>query len=744
MINCKSNCVSSIALAFCLGATPSVCGAELAEKFVEEIVIVGEVMGELGLAQPSDAGSRLGLSLLETPATLEIIDATTMRARGYKQVAEAVQSLPGVVAGESPAAPSTFSMRGFTRSQITILRDGLWVGPANMVMRPQNTFNLDRIEVLRGPNSVLHGQGAVAGTINTVNKSAEIGEPKTLDVLASYGRHDTYQIGVGAGGALSDSVWYRADVSQRASDGYVDRMDPSSLNATASLLWQASDGLSVKLSVDYLNDDLADYWGTPLVPTAAARRPMNNVISTTTGETLDEATRFRNYNVSDSRAESDQLFVRADVTWAPSENLTFKNTLYKFDADREWLNAEGYIYCTQVVDVCRQTGEIQRYYGYFFVFHDQDLIGNRFTAQYDFEVAGMENRWLGGFEITHLDFERSRGFRRSEPLAPGDSVDPFSPTPGRYGAVELRGVSPTDIETRAVFVEDRLQISDRLSLVAALRYEEMALDRENFNAAGVLEASSFDRDFDWMSWRLGAVFNITENIVAYAQYSDAKDPVNSNIFLVSAGEDFDLTDAQQWEVGLKAIFMEGRAEATVAYFDIERDDVLEQIGVDSAANVGGRASHGIEVSATLAASEQLQVGANAAYTDAEFSRSANFVSFAGNTPPNVPEWTANLWASYDLENLPLEIGASLRYVDDRFGDNANNITLKSYVLADVFAAWTHKNIRVSARANNVANEEYVSWSDVFYLGQTDPGFLYANQVLIGSPRTYELSIEASL
>jgi iron complex outermembrane receptor protein len=744
MINCKSNCVSSIALVFCLGATPSVCGAELAEKFVEEIVIVGEVMGELGLAQPSDAGSRLGLSLLETPATLEIIDATTMRARGYKQVAEAVQSLPGVVAGESPAAPSTFSMRGFTRSQITILRDGLWVGPANMVMRPQNTFNLDRIEVLRGPNSVLHGQGAVAGTINTVNKSAEIGEPKTLDVLASYGRHDTYQIGVGAGGALSDSVWYRADVSQRASDGYVDRMDPSSLNATASLLWQASDGLSVKLSVDYLNDDLADYWGTPLVPTAAARRPMNNVISTTTGETLDEATRFRNYNVSDSRAESDQLFVRADVTWAPSENLTFKNTLYKFDADREWLNAEGYIYCTQVVDVCRQTGEIQRYYGYFFVFHDQDLIGNRFTAQYDFEVAGMENRWLGGFEITHLDFERSRGFRRSEPLAPGDSVDPFSPTPGRYGAVELRGVSPTDIETRAVFVEDRLQISDRLSLVAALRYEEMALDRENFNAAGVLEASSFDRDFDWMSWRLGAVFNITENIVAYAQYSDAKDPVNSNIFLVSAGEDFDLTDAQQWEVGLKAIFMEGRAEATVAYFDIERDDVLEQIGVDSAANVGGRASHGIEVSATLAASEQLQVGANAAYTDAEFSRSANFVSFAGNTPPNVPEWTANLWASYDLENLPLEIGASLRYVDDRFGDNANNITLKSYVLADVFAAWTHKNIRVSARANNVANEEYVSWSDVFYLGQTDPGFLYANQVLIGSPRTYELSIEASL
>ena len=733
-----------ITLLVTLAINPWVYAAEDPDEPIEEVVVVAEVIGELGLARPSDAGTRLGLSLMQTPATVEIIDGNTMRARGYKQVSDAVQSLPGIVSGESPASPSTFSMRGFTRSQITILRDGLWVGPANMVMRPQNTFNLDRIEVLRGPNSVLHGQGAVAGTVNTVNKTAVAGEPQQVDFLASYGRYDTYQLGVGAGGALSDSVWYRADVSERASDGYVDRMDPRSLNATVSVLWQASDALTVKLSADYLDDDLADYWGTPLVPIAAARRPMNNVISTRTGETLDEVTQFNNYNVSDSRAESEQLFLRADVEWSPNEVLTVKNTLYKFDADREWLNAEGYVYCTQVVDVCSQTDVIQRYYGYFFVFHDQDLVGNRFSAQYDFDISGMENRLLGGFEVTNLDFERTRGFRLAEPLAPSDSVDLFNPIPGRYGPEELRGVSPTDIETRAVFLEDRLEVNERFSLIAAFRYEELELDRQNFNAAGVLESSSFDRDFNWTSWRVGAVVNVAENVVAYAQYSDAKDPVNANIFLVNAGEDFDLTDAEQWEVGIKTILMEGKAEATIAYFDIERDDVLERIGVDSAANVGGRTSHGIELSGTLAVNEQLQLGVNTAYTDAEFSRSANFVSFAGNTPPNVPKWTANMWASYDIPKVPIEIGASLRYVDDRFGDNANSVTLKSYLLTDVFAAWSRDNIRVTARVNNVADEEYVSWSDVFYLGQTDPGFLYANQVLLGSPRTFELSIEASL
>ena len=514
------NILRLAAVSALLGAQPSLAAQS---AMVDEVVVVGEIVDELQLLEASDAGSRLGLSLLETPASVELIDGSTMQARGYKQVTDAVQSLPGVVSGESPAAPSTFSIRGFTRSQITILRDGLWVGPANMVMRPQNTFNLDRIEVLRGPNSVLHGQGAVAGTVNVVTKSAEIGEPSKIDLLASMGRYDTRQFGIGAGGSFSDSAWYRFDVSQRSSDGYVDRMDSNSLNATGSVLWRATDTLAVKFSVDHLDDELADYWGTPLVPTASAREPMHNVISTRTGETLDRAMRSHNYNVSDSKAESDQLFLRADVSWTPAENFTIKNTTYRFVADRDWLNAEGYVYCTEVVDVCTQTGEIQRYYGYFFVTHEQELVGNRFTAQYDFDLGGMENTVLGGFETTSLDFERARGFRRAEPLAAGDSVDPYAPIAGLYGPEELRGVSPTDIQTRAVFLENALKISDRLSVVGALRYEQLELDRQNFNSDGVLEASSFDRDFDWTSWRIGSVFKLADHVAAYAQYSEVHD-----------------------------------------------------------------------------------------------------------------------------------------------------------------------------------------------------------------------------
>ena len=145
-------------------------------EVVEEIVVPGRAINSLDLNAVPFSGSRLGLSIIETPASIEVIDSNVMRARGYKSIADAVKSLPGVVSGESPAAPSSFSMRGFSRSSITMLRDGIWLGPANMVMRPQNTFNLDRVEVLRGPSSALHGQGVVGGTINSVVKRATASE----------------------------------------------------------------------------------------------------------------------------------------------------------------------------------------------------------------------------------------------------------------------------------------------------------------------------------------------------------------------------------------------------------------------------------------------------------------------------------------------------------------------------------------------------------------------------------------
>lgn len=506
-------------------------------------------------------------------------------------------------------------------------------------------------------------------------------------------------------------------------------------------MWRPSQRTRLKVSADYLDDDLAKYFGAPLVPAAAAVEPLD-VIRTTTGETIDARTRFVNYNVSDAHARSRQVLLRADFSWDVNDRVTLSNTLYGFDAERSWKNAEGYVYCTAIVDVCTTIGEIQRYYGYFRIDHDQRLVGDRLTMNVNGSIGGRENRALLGFEASTLDFERTRGFRIRVPPAPGDSVDLLNPVPGVYGPEEIRGISPTGIDSWALFAEDSLAVTDRLRLAAALRYDGLDLDRRNLDSSRNPIAGGFTRTFNWWSWRAGAVFKLSPEIVAYGQYSNAKDPVSANIFLINANQNFDLTQATQWETGVKADLDHGRAEVTLAYFDIERDDVLERFALDSATNIGGIRSKGVEVAGTFRLSDQARLGANLGYTSSSFRPSANFVRLAGNRPPNVPRVTSNLWASYQrVGGLPIEVGGSARFVGDRFANNANTITMTSYVLGDVYLAWTHKRVRATARVDNLTDATYASWSDVFYLGQTDPSFLYSNELMLGAPRTFSLMVQ---
>jgi len=711
------------------------------EESVEHVSVLGSPVGNLSLKEESTTSNRLGLSAMEMPATIEIVDAEVMRARGYTKLSDSLTSLPGVVTGDQPSAPSTFSMRGFSRGQITVLRDGLWIGPSTMVMRPQNTFNLERVEILRGPASVLNGIGSVAGTVNAITKSASADMEPGTNLQIGYGSYETSHFGLGSQGDLNEDLWYTLDLSRHESDGYVDRTDSESNNFTGSLLWQARDNLSFKFSADYLKDDVGSYYGTPLIPAADARNPLD-IVSTDRGEVIDGSMRDRNYNVADAYAKSDQLFLRIDSKWQINTDMRLEHTLFSFDADRGWQNAEGYVYCTEVVGTCTEYGEVQRYYGYFILDHEQEVLGNRLTLNINSDLAGIESRSVFGIESTDLDFVRSRGFRRSIEQVGADGVDPYHPDPGFYGARELRGVSPTEITTTALYFGNALQLSDKWSLVTGARREELQLDRENYNAEGQSEGTGFSRDYNWTSWRIGSVYRLTEDVVAYAQYSNAKDPVSSNIFLVSSNQNFDLTDAAQAEVGLKAIWLQGTAESTLAFYRIDRDDILERFSLDSVTNVGGRQSEGVEVSTSFMLTDDWRLGANAAYTDAVFKRSANFDRFAGNTAPNIPKVTANLFTSVDnVANTPLEIGASVHYIDDRYGDNPNSVVLKAYSLANVFAAYRADNYRITARIDNLFDEDYASWSDVFYLHQDSPGFIYANQLMLGAPRSARLVLD---
>lgn len=695
-------------------ASPQSEGAEGAS---DEITVTGWRLRELDVASPT--ASRLGLSIRETPATIDQIDSAEILTRGFRTVEEATVSLPGVTSGGSPGDPSLFSMRGFIGEQITLLHNGLYLGPANMINRPGNTFNIASIEVLKGPASVLYGQGTIGGAVNVINKRPDFTRD-SAEALASYASFETVSVGAGGNAILSDAVAARLDASYHRTDGYVDDAPSNSFNVTGSLLYKPSDSLSVEFSVDFLKDNLSPYFGTPLVPNATARSPISGILSSTQGLVVDEALRFKNYNVEDYRTKSWQVWPKLAVTWSPSDAVTITNTAYWFHADRQWANAENYIYNAA-------TGRIDR--DRFFVFHNQDLFGNQMSAAFSHRLFGLDNKLVVGIDYSHLDFVRSRGF------PDGDSVDPLDPVRGNFGPFDRR-VSPTRWDQAAVFGEDVLSLTSELKLVTGFRAERLWLTRENYNLDGSFNAvTSFTRTYEPFNWRAGIVYDLTPNVTAYASFSTGKDPVGNNIFLVNAGENFGLSSSRQFEAGLKAELFDGRGSLTAAAYDIKRENILTLVGTDTLSNIGSQTSQGFELSGQLKVTRNWTLVASGAYVDAQYGDfvDPNYgIDATGNIPANVPRWVGNFWTTVrNVGGLPLELGGGVKYVGERQGNSANTLTLKPYATGIVYATVElSPKLSLTGRVNNLWDEKFVQWADIYY----------PNQVILGEPRRFEISI----
>ncbi len=263
--------------------------------------------------------------------------------------------------------------------------------------------------------------------------------------------------------------------------------------------------------------------------------------------------------------------------------------------------------------------------------------------------------------------------------------------------------------------------------------------RDNYNIDGSFIAEdSFKRTFKSISYRLGSSYRLQDDVYIYGNWGTGHDPVGSNIFLVNANENFDLTDIRQYEIGIKSILAKGNLELTSAYYDIERNDILLLVTHDKVGNSGSQVSRGIEFAMSYKLSDDNLIGGNFAYTDAEYKEfiDPDFgIDATGNTPPNVPKKVANLWfTSNNIYGLPIEIGSGLRYVGKRSTNFQNTATLKSYMLFNVFAAYSTDNMRFALNIRNLFDQDYAARADIFY----------PNQIALNSPRTFTISFSMKL
>ncbi|WP_125560844.1 TonB-dependent receptor [Pseudoalteromonas rubra] len=695
---------------------------ELFEMSLDELLNVtlsGSAVRDLNLQTTPISANPFNLNALELPFSIDVIERKTMRARGLTSVTSAVENLVGVISGESPAEPSSFAMRGFIRDSVSVVRDGIKLGPASMTMRPHNTFNLQQIEVIKGPAALQFGQGTASGVINMITRKPQLDAPVSTEVFVSQSRFDTREWGVGLHLPVSSNSAARLDVNKAQSDGWVDNTPSHSLNATSSILWQASPKLSWLLSFDYLEDDLPAYWGTPLVPAHAALDPIASIVTTANDQVLDNRTRYLNYNVADSRSDSEHLWSRLRTDWQPSDTLSLSNTLFHFKADRAWQNAESYVFnpATELIERDR-----------FFVFHDHTFYGNQFAGVYRYQLGTMAHQLAFGAEFKVTDFSRERGF------PDGDSVSLLTPMAGQFGVLDKHS-SPTDIRQWALYLNNTLSVTEHWRLFGGLRRDHIRLVRDNYDVSGnFLADESFARTFTPLAYQLGSTYQFSDALSVYAHWSTGHDPVGSNIYLVNANENFDFTDIRQYEVGIKTLLNTWQSELTLAWYDITRRNILLLTSHDTVGNSGTHVAHGLELAITSQPAKHVRLGGNIAYTNASYQSFVDpdfGVNASGHTPPNVPEIVANAWFSWDkIGGWPLEIGAGIRHVSDRYGNFQNSVTFTRYETVTLFAAYQFEHARLNLNVRNLLNEVYVPWADIFY----------PTQAAIAAPRTIELSL----
>lgn len=654
--------------------------------------------GTLNLGAPAATGSRLGLTVRDTPASVTVVDRATIEERGATNTQEMLKSIPGVTAHDAPGNVGV-SWRGFGGSSLNQLFNGINV-QYGIAARPVDSWIYDRVEAIGGASSFLYGAGGVGGTINIITKLAERSD--FSEGQLRLGSHATKEASVGinrrvAGdGTGAGDHYLRLDLNHRNAHGWTQGTRAEATQLATSLLSDLGGGITHTLAYEAQHERVdRPYWGTPLRnPTAGALQ-------------IDPGTRFKNYNSQDGLYAQRVQWLRSLTDWRVNDRLQLKNTFYAYDALRDYRNVEVYRFNPDNTAVLRSSPLLQR--------HQQRLVGNRIDGQYQGELAGLRSEWAFG-----LDVSVNRQTRFPNSLSTTVStVDPYDFSTEHF--FDIPGMAPgfrpdreNRVTTVALYAENRTQLAPTLHLVSALRHERIDLDLTNRREVTATNPAAFSRSYQPTTGRLALVWDVAPGANLYAQYATAADPPSGVLTTASFADvrnNSALTTGRQVELGSKLDFWQGKGTATVALYHLQRNNIATQDPNQPSQTllVGQQSSRGVELALGLQPTRAWSVQGNVALVDAQYDDfTQGGISLAGKTPTNTPRVVANLWTSYRA-SPQWQFNAGLRHVGKVYADAANTQTWSAYTLLDLGASYQwSRNTTVVARVRNVTDKVYAA------------------------------------
>ncbi|MCW4116317.1 TonB-dependent siderophore receptor [Aurantimonas sp. MSK8Z-1] len=654
------------------------------------------------VAKDTTAGSKTAAPIAEVPQSVSVLGREELDDRGVQKVDEALRYTAGVFA--QPFGKDTDTdwiyIRGFDATQTGVSLDGLPLFQyafAGIIVDP---FLLDRVEVLRGPASVLYGGSNAGGLVNSVMKRAD-GEHHGY---AETGIDDTPNgyVGLDLGGRFIGSDAWSWRVVGRVKGGRTDVDYADNLRGTVapSLLFEPDADTRLELYATYEYDDQRHTNGFfPYVGT---------VVDAPYGR-IDRSFYYSEPELD--RFEHKQASVGYEFEHRLNDTVTLRsNTRYLYLERNEY---GPYLYDTvQTDDVLNRLNFA----------HDTDagLFTTDNQAIFSFDTGAVRHELLTGVDYKHYRIDQTQAVGAADPLSATNPVYTNN-LPPLFAPYTDEVVS---LDQLGVYAQDQLKFGDGWIVTLNGRYDEVWIDRD--------DRTSFDVDYDGeegsFSGRAGIAYAFANGLTPYASVSRFFDP---QIGTDANNEALPPQTGEQYEIGLKYAPTFLDATFTASLFDLTRRNTVQSDANFVPRAVGEVRSRGIELEANANLTESLKLTAAFTAYDLEITENVD-PTLVGNRPYLVPEVLGSLWLDYTLKSGPAEglgFGGGLRYVGSSYADNQNTLEVPSVTLFDAAIHYEKDDWGVSLNVNNVFDEAYVSGCQQAYscaYGEGRSGLLKAH------------------
>ncbi len=667
------------------------------------------------------ASSKITQPLIDTPKTIQVVKKEMLREQGAVSLMDALRNTPGITMqlGENgnTSAGDTFQMRGFSAGT-SLFIDGL--RDTGGVSR--DVFNLEQVEIVKGPSGSDTGRGSASGYINLITKQPTVDAFTDLNI--SYGTADRKRGTLDLNRAIDDTTAFRLNLM--AQEGGVPGRDVVKQRGggiAPSIAFGLGTPNRIILSGQHLHQDDIPHGGIPTIGlkgyyrgsggTGAAATSDIEAAAITAGRRVDTSN-FYGSKDDYSRVNSDIYTLKTEFDISPETTLRNTTRFTRNRIDRVLtsignINGGNITTGGTIADASEWTINRTRQR----IDQENESLVNQTTINSALTLGGLKHDLAAGLEIMS-ERQISKGMATATGITPANLYNPNAnvslPIPA-YSGTDTDGKSLT----AALYALDTISLSESFKVNGGLRVER-------YKITTAVTGSPVLKDMDTLtSWNLGAVYKPAKNGSVYMALANSLTPPGGSNFTLNASAtnqanaSFDPQETKTVELGTKWDLFDERLALSAAIYRTEND---KQISTDPTTNetaqFGKTRVQGIEFDAVGQITNFWQVKAGVAYMDAKALDQFNTSGVQSTGVRWSPKWSGLVWTSYQLGDFTF--GGGVRYMGEQkrliTTDNPSQQTMPevpSYEIVDLMAAYrVNKSVNIQLNVNNAFDKEYIT------------------------------------